>query len=149
MAVCDVCNAPGMGTMISSEDMRKAVFGKGFNPFALGLAINPMAQLFGAEAVYENWKNTIVAQDTSDWNICAKCMAALRPYLSGTPRPTGVKEATVSSNPLVSAMAGVAAEKKYQSPDTPPSPAPAPSTPARTTTKPQPKSEKKWWEFWK
>jgi hypothetical protein len=51
-------------------------------------------------------------------------MDRLKPYLKGTPKPSGVREATVSANPVVSAMAGAAAEKKY-------------------------KKDKKWWEFWK
>jgi hypothetical protein len=37
MAVCDICSSPGMGTIISARNMQQAVFGKGFNPIALGL----------------------------------------------------------------------------------------------------------------
>jgi hypothetical protein len=124
MAVCDLCNAPGMGTLISAENMRQAVYKKGFNPFALGLNANPMNLMFGADAAYENWKNMIVAQDTSDWNICPGCMEKLKPYLVGAPKPTGVREASVSFDPLVSTRAGAVAEQKY-------------------------KKTKKWWEFWK
>jgi hypothetical protein len=134
MAVCDLCNAPGMGTIISSEQMREAVFAKGFDPFKLGL-VPDMGAMFGlgAGASYNHWKNTIVAQDTSDWNICSKCMATLRPYLKGAPKPTGVKRATVSSDPTVSAAAGAAAERKYKS----------------DTERKAPPKKKKWWQFWK
>ena len=38
--VCDICNAPGMGTIVSADQMREAVFKRGFNPFKLGLVIN-------------------------------------------------------------------------------------------------------------
>ncbi|MCR4405398.1 MAG: hypothetical protein NUW24_00520 [Anaerolineae bacterium] len=133
MAVCDICNAPGMGTMMSSEQMREAVFAKGFDPFKLGLVPDMGALLgLGAGESYKHWKNTIVAQDTSDWNICAQCMAVLQPYLKGAPKPTGVMHATVSSDPTVSARAGAAAEQKYKS-----------------TEKPQAPAKKKWWQFWK
>ncbi len=113
--VCDICGAPGTGTLVSAEDMRKAVFKNGFNPFALGLA-GQLHSAFGIDssAAFEGWKNTIVAQDTSDWNICAKCMSKLRPYLEGKPRPTGVKKATVSANHLVGALAAKEAERKYK-----------------------------------
>jgi len=134
MGVCDICNAPGMGTIISSEQMREAVFAKGFDPFKLGLVPDMGALLgLGAGESYRQWKNTIVAQDTSDWNICSRCMAILQPYMKGAPKPTGVMKATVSSDPRVSAMAGAAAEQKYK-------PAEGPKAPAK---------KKKWWEFWK
>jgi hypothetical protein len=129
MAVCDVCSAPGKGTIISSEQMREAVFSKGFNPFKLGLAQNPMVAMVGAQAMYQNWKTTIVAQDTSDWNICPRCMKALKPYLRGAPKGTGVKKATVSADPTVARAAGAAAERKYKKAGKP--------------------AKKKWWEFWK
>ena len=123
MPVCDICSAPGVGTIISAENMRQTVFKSGFDPFALGLNKNPMNLVFGAAAAYESWKNTIVAQDTSDWNICPNCMAKLKPCLKGTPKPTGVTQATVSAIPIVSAMAGAAVEQKYK--------------------------KKKSWQFWK
>jgi hypothetical protein len=114
--------------MVSSEQMRQAVFGKGFNPYALGLAPNPMAAIVGNQAMFENWKTTIVAQDTSDWNVCSSCMAVLKPYLRGAAKGTGVKKSTVSWDPKVSREAGAAAERKYGKPQ---------------------KKEKKWWQFWK
>lgn len=123
MAVCDICNTPGVGTFISAENMRHAVFKKGFNPLSLGLVRDPMA-LMNKAGWYNGWKNTIVAQDTSDWNVCPNCMAKLKPCLTGTPKPTGVMKATVSADPIVSKMAGAATEQKY-------------------------KKGKKWWQFWK
>lgn len=39
MAVCDICNTPGTGTLVSAEQMREAVFANGFNPFELGLSL--------------------------------------------------------------------------------------------------------------
>ena len=114
MAVCDICSTPGFGTVISAEDMRQAVFKKGFNPASLGLVRDPIA-LMNQSEWYNGWKNTIVAQDTSDWNICPNCMSKLKSYLKGTPKPTGVTKATVSADPTVSKMAGAAAEQKYMS----------------------------------
>lgn len=124
MVVCDICGAPGKGTLVGAEDMRRAVFKNGFNPFALGLVL-PIAAALGVDAssAFESWKRTIVAQDTSDWNICSGCMSKLRPYLEGPPRPTGVKKATVSLKPSVGAIAEAEAERKYK--------------------------RKKWWQFWK
>jgi len=134
MGVCDICNAPGMGTLISAEQMREAVFKNGFNPFKLGLTPD-LASAFGlgAGGSYNNWKNTIVAQDTSDWNICSKCMTKLKPYLKGAPKPTGVKKATVSSDPLVSILAGSKAQEKYK-PAKQPDVTPKPKIKPKTTT---------------
>jgi len=116
MGVCDICNTPGMGELVSSEDMRKAVFKNGFDPFTKGLV--PGTAMFAAlgmdsRQAYEDWKGGIVAQDTSDWNICASCMAALKPYLEGAPRPTGVKSSQASLNPVVAGMAKAEAERRY------------------------------------
>jgi alpha-glucoside transport system substrate-binding protein len=115
--VCDICSAPGMGTLVSAEQMREAVFKKGFDPFELGLgALSVLAMMQGLSTrqAYEQWKNTIVAQDTSDWNVCANCMAKLKPYLKDAPKAAGVRKSTVSFRPDVSAAAGAAAERKYK-----------------------------------
>lgn len=132
MAVCDICSVPGIGTLVSAEQMREAVFANGFNPFALGLVRNPMSLLLGAGA-YDSWKTTIVAQDTSDWNVCSQCMTKIQPFLRGAPKPTGVRHATVSANPLVGLMAGAAAEQRYKRAGEPKAPA----------------EKKRWWQFWK
>jgi len=83
---CDICSAPGTGTLISAEQMREAVFANGFNPFELGLSYRSRPA-----SAYVHWKTTIVAPDTSDWNICSRCMAKLQPYLEGAPKPAGVR----------------------------------------------------------
>jgi tetratricopeptide (TPR) repeat protein len=111
MVVCDICGSPESGTLVSSEDMRKAVFKKGFNPFALNLV---SSILLPANIAFEDWKNTIVAQDTSDWNICARCMSTLRFYLEGEPKPTGVMESKVSTDKLVGTMAAKEVEERYK-----------------------------------
>jgi hypothetical protein len=119
MAVCDICNKSGTGTRISSEDMRKAVFKNGFDPFRLGLVpgAREMMGMLGLDTsvAYNDWKSKIVAQDTSDWNICAGCMATLRPYLEGPPKPTGVSSSRVSGDPAIAALAAARAEQKYGS----------------------------------
>ena len=80
--ICDICSSPGTGTIISANQMRKAVFSRGFNPFKMGLVNNPAIMMVGEQATYQHWKDMIVAQSASDWNICPKCMAKLKPYLS-------------------------------------------------------------------
>lgn len=90
--------------------MRVAVFKKGFNPFALGLVPSPLP----IDVVFKSWKNTIVAQDTADWNICPKCMITLAQYLEDIPKPTGIKESKVCLDPQVGAMAAKKIEEKYQ-----------------------------------
>ncbi len=127
MAVCDVCSSPGMGTLISAEQMRSAVFQKGFNPFKLKLAANAYAMMgITDDQAFNNWKTTIVAQDTSDWNICSQCMSVLKDYLKSAPKPTGVATSTVSANPLIASQKAKEVEDNYKTSGT-----------------------KKWWQIWK
>jgi hypothetical protein len=122
MVICDICGTHGSGTYVSAEQIREAVFANGFNPFALGLSKNsPMYKMLGDEA-YEFWKETIVAQDTSDWNICSRCMVKLQSYFKGAAKQTGVDQADVSMNPIIGKIAASLSEQKYK---------------------------KKWWQFWK
>ena len=123
MTVCDICSSSGVGTVISSKDIKQAVFKQGFNPLSLGLINDPFAKM--NEAIwYEGWKTTIVAQDTSDWNICPNCMSKLKPYLKGKPKPTGVKSALVSLDPLKEVV-------------------------DKATLGLKDNKNKKWWQFWK
>ena len=139
MAVCDICNAPGTGTLVSSEQMRVAVFTNGFDPFSMGLVGGGMHAILGISTsdAYQNWKNTVVAQDSSDWNVCSSCLSKLRPYLGSAPESTGVKKSRVSSDPFTSAAAGAAAEHRYKK-SSPGSSSPGSAGP-----------QKKWWQFWK
>ncbi len=114
MSICDICGAPGTGTMVSAEQIREAVFLRGFNPFELGLASNMAAFGLQDEESFVYWKNTIVSQDTSDWNVCSKCLEKLRPYLSGDPEPTGVRKAKISSDPAAGIVTGAKVEKEYE-----------------------------------
>lgn len=109
MSVCDICGSPGTWTLVGSENMREAVFGGGFNPYAVGLASGAP----DPSGTYLQWRNTIVAQDTSDWNICAKCMTILASYLKRPVTAAGVSHSDVSAHPVLSAMAGTMAERKY------------------------------------
>ena len=115
MAVCDLCNVPGTGTYISAEQMRKAVFQKSFNPFSSGCIPN-IGAMFGQSSatMYEGWKG-LVAQDSSDWNICSSCMSKLRRHLPGEARPAGVKTSSVSFDPMVVAAASASASRRYDS----------------------------------
>jgi len=62
-------------TTISSNQMREAVLGKGFNPFKLGLSqmARNMGYLMGMDdkEIYASWINTTVIQSTTNWNICS------------------------------------------------------------------------------
>jgi tetratricopeptide (TPR) repeat protein/predicted amidophosphoribosyltransferase len=119
MIVCDVCGSPETGLLVSSEDMRKAVFKKGFNPFALGLV--PFC-FDSSDIAFERWKNTVVAQDTSDWNICPRCMSILKLSLEGKPTPSGImkskvawKVIDVSRHRLIGEKVAKEVEKRYKS----------------------------------
>jgi hypothetical protein len=129
MAVCDICSSHGMGTVIGSEEVRKAVK-KGFNPMSEGLITNPMFLMEGS-SWYTGWKN-MVNQDSSDWNICARCMAKLKPYLSRSPKATGVTSSSFSPEQMLEEMSKEASAKATERHN------------AAPTRKP-----KKWWEFWK
>jgi hypothetical protein len=121
MAVCDLCGSAGSGTCISAENMREAVFKKGFNPFALGLITNPLTALLPADQLVADWKGT-VAQDTSDWNICAGCMPKLAKHLGARPKAAGITTSSVWFTPAANAAATEAVQRRY---------------------------DKKWWQFWK
>jgi hypothetical protein len=69
---------------VGASDIHQAVFTKGFNPFREGLVPGAPSN----EAIYEYWKG-VIAQDKSDWSVCARCMATLSRYLIHAPRPTG------------------------------------------------------------
>lgn len=73
MAVCDICNRPGMGTIVSASDFRQAVI-KGFNPLQAGL-VPDVGSMFGIDS-YAHWKESAISGATSrtDWSICADCM---------------------------------------------------------------------------
>ena len=90
---------------------------------------------------FEGWKNTIVAQDTSDWNICARCMFKLRPYMEGAPRPTGVTKATVSTKPLFDMVARHMREQQKAGPG-----AKEVEPQKKEAEPPKPKRR---WQFWK
>lgn len=81
MAVCDVCNQPGGGTIVPAADMSHAVE-RGFNPFNLGLVPDLLKQL-GIGSSYDQWRVDAISGDLSrsDWNVCGSCMQHLRPYL--------------------------------------------------------------------
>lgn len=81
MALCDICNRPGMGTVVKAKDMSEAVR-RGFNPFKEGLAPDLAASL-GMGSSYDAWRVEAISGRASltDWNICDNCMTKLRPYL--------------------------------------------------------------------
>jgi hypothetical protein len=94
MAVCDICNAPGLGTSVSATKIRQCA-SLGFNPYSECAApTNPMAAMMGmsASGQFEAWKQQ-VAQDTTDWNVCPKCMRVLERYLQPDKADAGSKAA--------------------------------------------------------
>lgn len=85
MSYCDICNTPGMGTVVSSANFKKAVQ-NGFDPFKTGLTKDVMSA-FGMNGA-EVWKREALtgAASHTDWNVCPKCMDVLKPYFnSGSP----------------------------------------------------------------
>lgn len=130
MAVCDICNAPGMGTLVSSDQMREAVYQNGFDPFKLGLA-GGAGEIMGISKAqqFEHWKNNIVAQDTSDWNVCSECMSVLESRLNNAPQATGVMHSDIP-NPFMNVESSD--EDSYENVE-------------ETSAEPK----KKWWQFWK
>lgn len=82
MAVCDICNSPGMGKLVSANSMRTAVNMNGFNPYKLGLVSNTYSMLgISDDMAFDNWKQNIVDIDTTDWNVCGSCMNVLKRYI--------------------------------------------------------------------
>ena len=80
--VCDVCAAPGEGTHVSAASFRSAVM-KGFDPFHRrlvgGLHSNNSCPF---------WRDGIVAQSATDWNLCSVCYASAWSRLpAGTSKP--------------------------------------------------------------
>lgn len=92
MAVCDICGKAGTGQFVTSDNMRRAVCDRGFDPFKLGLAEGgamgalglSISQLFEnwKNMMFENWKNMMVMPETGGWNVCPQCMAVLGRYLN-------------------------------------------------------------------
>src|SRR5471032_2403680 len=70
--VCDLCNAEGEGTYVNSTLLKVAV-ANGFNP------VTRAPYLASRPDGVNNWR-AMVTLDDSDWNLCAACMNAIRPY---------------------------------------------------------------------
>lgn len=51
MAVCDVCNSPGIGEIVSAATIENVAFRSGFNPFKLKLAVNSSALLGNSDPI--------------------------------------------------------------------------------------------------
>ena len=62
--------------------MREAVFVHKFDPFAIGLFPRELLRAAGKSAadVYQHWLPLVRDSDT-DWNVCARCLVAMKPYL--------------------------------------------------------------------
>jgi len=93
VAFCDVCARPANGETVANAEFKRAV-NRGFNPFALGLSgqaleqVVTMARMSGLDP-QAMWREQIVERDTTDWNVCLTCMAALRRYLTTEDAATG------------------------------------------------------------
>lgn len=83
MYLCDICSKQSdtLGTLITSDDMKKAVLGKQFDPFKLNIA-SPTSKFrqYGPMA-YNAWIVEVVGPDNTDWNICSNCLSVLQKYL--------------------------------------------------------------------
>jgi hypothetical protein len=98
MAVCDICNAPGMGTKVSADRIRQCA-ALGFEPYTQCAApTNPMASIMGMSRSdqLKAWQEQ-VARDTSDWNVCGECMTVLERYLRPQMADVGNKAAMIEN----------------------------------------------------
>ena len=85
MAQCDICNNPGMGSIVNSKEMSSAAR-KGFNPYKL----NILNDMFGG-ILADDWTQSAISGklSVSGWNVCDQCMRKLKPYLGSS---SGKKE---------------------------------------------------------
>jgi len=93
MAVCDICNALGKGTIVKAKDMSNAVK-IGFNPFKEGLVVDVMKTM-GIGSLYDGWRHNVISGNlsVSDWNVCDNCMKTLNRYLKGQQVSADVRSA--------------------------------------------------------
>lgn len=90
--VCDICDTPGRGTIVSASNFKKAVR-NGFNPVQL--------ELFSHSVwTYELWKNNALnsAASYSDWNICSNCLSKLKPYIESSSISNNVESLSHSND---------------------------------------------------
>lgn len=83
---CDICGAPGSGTIVRSEDMSAAVR-RGFNALTLRLVPELVVGMYTddhAKDRADRWAQSAISGNSSqsDWNVCPRCMGALSQYLS-------------------------------------------------------------------
>ena len=113
MMICDLCSTPGKGIIVGPEQMRRAVFVKGFDPFALGLSRETGIYRQHGAGAYEYWKTNVIAPDMTNWNICSRCMTHLKNYLDEPPQAdgfAGLQFADPSATPAIRKEV----EKRYQ-----------------------------------
>ena len=82
--VCDICTTPGVGKRIPAERIRQCV-ALGFNPYKECAGLVSQIQVFqtmgiSLDSQYQAWKQG-VASDTTDWNVCPKCLMVMERYL--------------------------------------------------------------------
>lgn len=70
--VCDVCLAPGEGTMVDAATFNEAVK-NGFNPFELSELLPTTS-----ESDFELWKNHVSRHDARPWRLCNDCFAVFQ-----------------------------------------------------------------------
>ena len=113
--LCDICNTPGMGTIIKAADMSRAVKNE-FNPIEEGLVPDLMKLMGLGGSSYDQWRQEAISGRlaASDWNVCSKCMKHLIPYLgkdSGTTHTCDFCGRAVSSNEQIAMLGEEALEK--------------------------------------
>jgi hypothetical protein len=68
MVVCDICRTPELGSTMSAENMRQAVFENGFDLYALSLIKDPTHPMFGVAAAYATWHPSLHGEGSS-WRL--------------------------------------------------------------------------------
>jgi hypothetical protein len=82
---CDVCGVGAIGSMVASQDFKRAV-AAGFDPFSAGLqgpALRNLLAKVDADTglVAEYWRTRVVAPDKTDWRVCDSCRPPLNAFL--------------------------------------------------------------------
>jgi len=132
--MCDICMSSEEVSQATADEMRQIV-AKGFDPFSTRM-VNETTISHWSRGMYDeiydrsgerdftpafrealrNWKDDLVATETSAWRFCAACGAKVAPYTShlGTPHYTA-QEITAQEN-IQALVFGVAGADKRSEP---------------------------------
>lgn len=131
---CDICSAPGSGTIVRAGDVSAAVR-RGFNAMTLRLVPEYFAGMYTDEHAKDRadkWAQSAISGSSSqsDWNVCSRCMTSLSKFLSAPAQDKDTKPAAATQSypsPLSTTSAQIPMQAKAS----------------------KPTERKKWWQIWK